>query len=349
MVGIEAMPRYFLDIPENSAPVPWDPHSGPRPERADTRYFGVVFREMERSLHDPEIDVHLTWDPDRLPGYGNRVVAVLLGDEVGRIPRYVGRVRAVFKCYGTRPTLGTGPLRARGLTGLVNGAQYAVRWMRWLPGGAAHARLLLSRKLRGRPAPPAVGVIPLGTFNLLDLPLVPIDERPTHLFFAGSVEHRASLRHRLGSPKTRARSEMLAAVERLGRRRPDLRIDVRLMPGFDASAAAPGVDYSQALMNARICLAPRGTSVETFRVFEGLRSGCVVVGERLPPHWFYRGGPVIQLDRWSRLEDELGPLLDDPAELRRRHVRALAWWRDHCSEAAVGRFLAEHLNATVGI
>jgi hypothetical protein len=346
MVEIEAMAQYFLDLPESSTPVSWDPHAGPRPERADTRYFGAVFREMEKRLHDPDIEVHLTWDVDHLPAYGSCVVAVVLGDEVGRIPRYAGRVRAVFKCYGTRPTLGTGPLRDRSLTGVLNLAQYAVRWVRWLPCGAAHARLLLSRRLRGRPDPAAVPVIPLGTFNLLDLPLIPIAERPTDVFFAGSVEHQPSLRHRLGSPKTRARREMVAALERLGRRRPGLRVDLRLTPGFDASAAGPPADYSRALMNARICLAPRGTSVETFRVFEGLRFGCVVVGERLPSHWFYRGGPVIQLDRWNELERALGPLLDDPAELRRRHEQALAWWRDNCSEAAVGRFLAEHLNAT---
>ena len=48
-------------------------------------------------------------------------------------------------------------------------------------------------------------------------------------------------------------------------------------------------------MDARVCLAPRGASVETFRVLEGLRAGCVVVGERLPGHWFYDGAPVIQL------------------------------------------------------
>jgi hypothetical protein len=349
MVELEPMPQYFLDLPEDSAPQSWDPHAGPRPERADTRYFAAVFREMESRLRDPDIDVHLTWDADRLPGYGNRVVAVVLGDEVGRIPRYVGRVRAVFKCYGTRPRLGGGSLRDHSLTGLVDIAQFGVRWMRWLPGGAAYARLLATRRLRRRPAPPAVPVIPLGTFNLLDLPIVPIEERPTDIFFAGSVEHQPSLRHRLGSPKTRARSQMLAAVERLGQRRPGVRVDVRVTPGFDASAAAAPADYSQALMNSRICLAPRGTSTETFRVFEGLRFGCVVISERLPPHWFYRGGPVIQLDRWGDLEDALGAMLDDPEELRRRHSRALAWWHEKCSEAAVGRYLAEHLNAATGI
>ena len=339
------MPRYFLDLPEEDAPLPWDPLAGPRPERADTRYFGGVFREMEPVLRDREIDVYLTWDTERLPAYGDGVVAVVLGDEVGRIPRYLGRVRAVFKCYGTRPVLGTSAVPNASLTGLLELAQYTVRCLRWLPGGAAHARRQLGRRLRGRPLLPPVAVIPLGTYNQLDLPLVPIESRPTDIFFAGSVEHEHSLRHRLGSPKTRARREMLAAVERLGSRRPDLRADLRVTAGFSESESTPPADYSEALMNARVCLAPRGTSVETFRVFEGLRCGCVVVGERLPRHWFYDGSPVLQLDRWSDLEEELLPVLDDPEELGRLHARSLAWWRDRCSERAVGRFLAERLNA----
>jgi hypothetical protein len=299
---------------------------------------------MEPLLSEPELDVYLTWDWERLPAYGDRVVAVLLGDEVGRIPRYAGRVRAVFKCYGTHPVLGVGPVRDPSFTGLANLAQYTVRWLRWLPSGMAHARLL-ARGRAGGWARPAVTTIPLGTYNQLDLPVVPIEERSTDLFFAGSVEHKASLRHRLG-PKTLTRRDMLAAVQRLAAQRPGLRLDLRLTPDFGTSAAAAPGDLSRGLMNSKVCLAPRGTSVETFRLFEGLRAGCVVVGGRLPPHPFYAKAPVIQLDRWSELDRALLGVLDQPAELRRLHAAALAWWRDRCSEEAVGRFLAERLNGT---
>ncbi len=47
------MPRYFLDLPEEPAPIPWDVHAGPRPERADTRYFGAAFAAMERGCATP--------------------------------------------------------------------------------------------------------------------------------------------------------------------------------------------------------------------------------------------------------------------------------------------------------
>ena len=79
-------------------------------------------------------------------------------------------------------------------------------------------------------------------------------------------------------------------------------------------------------------------------MLEGLQAGCLVVAERLPRHPFYRGAPVLQIGRWSQLERRLGPLLDDPAELRRRHVQALDWWDSRGSEIAVGRFIAARLN-----
>jgi hypothetical protein len=332
------VPRYFLDLPEDAAPRRWDPHAGPRPERADTRYFGATFVAMERALRDGDIDVVLTWDVRRLPLEGDRVVAVVLGDEAGTIPRYAGRVRAVFKAYGTRPALGAGPLRDRSLTGLADLAQYGVRWLRWLPGGAAHA----GRRLRREPAGHVV-TIPLGTFNQLELPVVGMGERGTDIVFAGSVERGGSLRHRL-APKTRARREMLEAAGELARRRPALRLDLRLTEGFGASEASSPPAYSRALMDARVCLAPRGTSVETFRVLEGLRAGCLVVAERLPPHPFYAGAPLLQLDRWRELPERLEPILDDDAELDRRHHAARRWWRERCSEEAVGRMMAEQLN-----
>jgi hypothetical protein len=324
------MPRYFLDLPEESAPIPWDVHAGPRPERADTRYFGAAFVEMERRLRDPDVDVHLTWDTERLPDYGPHVVAVVLGDEGGRIPRYVDCVRAVFKSYGARPQPGTRLRGASPATAALELAQRGVHWLRWLPGALRHPR-------------PEVTLIPVGTYNQVELPVVPIGERGTDLFFAGSVEHDGGMRYRLASPKARSRREMLAAVEEIRRRRPGLRADIRLTGGFTASEdAADG--YSQALMDARVCLAPRGNSAETFRVLEGLRAGCVVVSERLPPFWFYEGGPMLQIDSWSQLGEVVTPLLDDPAELARLHAASLDWWRDRCSEAALGRVMAERLN-----
>jgi hypothetical protein len=299
---------------------------------------------MEPALLDGDLDVYLTWDVERLPAYGDRVVAVVLGDEGARIPRYAGRVRAVFKAYGVRPQL---PGRLRDASPAVAAPQvlqHLVRWGRWLPGGLAHARERLGRRPSGGRRPATILTIPLGTFNQVELPVTPMRERTVDLAFAGSVEHTTSLRDRLASAKGQARREMLAAARELAVRS-DLTLDLRLTSSFKASEATPAVEYSESLVGARVCLAPRGTSSETFRVLEGLRAGCVVVAERLPPRPFYDGSPVVQLDRWRQLAGVVEPLLADHAELDRLQRAGLRWWRERCSEPAVGAALARHLNA----
>lgn len=329
------MPRYFLHLPEAAAPLEFDPDQPP-PERHDTRYWSAVFRAMEPHLSDPDLDVYLTFDCRSLPRYGERVVAIVLGDEIGQIPRYVDRVAAVFKCYGTRPWAGAA-LRPT-LTDAAAAALAGSRWIRWLPGAAAFAATSVRRAAGGQPVRRLPTAIPLGTFNQLEVDWQPPARRPIDIFFAGSVEHRDV------SPKTRARHEMLASVRRLMADRPQLRVDIRLTADFAASEHASAQEYSQALMSSRICLAPRGTSVETFRLLEGLRCGCVVVCDRLPPRWFYAGGPFVQLARWSALGRALAPFLDAPNALARAHEESLQWWHERCSPNAVGRFLAQRLN-----
>jgi len=171
---------------------------------------------MEPALLDGDLDVYLTWDVERLPAYGERVVAVVLGDEGARIPRYTDRVRAVFKAYGVRPEL-AGRLRdASPAVAAPQLLQLLVRWGRWLPPGLAHARVRLARRLGGGRQPARILTIPVGTFNQVELPVPPMRDRRVDLAFAGSVEHAASLRHRLASAKGQARRE--ARRDRLSHR-----------------------------------------------------------------------------------------------------------------------------------
>lgn len=101
-------------------------------------------------------------------------------------------------------------------------------------------------------------------------------------------------------------------------------------------------------MDAKVCLAPRGGSVETYRYFEALRYGCVVITEPLPPTWFYRGSPAVVVKRWRQLPAVLASLLDDPAGLAQRHRASLAWWRDRCSEDALAAYLTDELRQGPG-
>jgi hypothetical protein len=334
--------RYFICLGQGSPPIPWELSDTSAPVRFDCVYFGRVFQAMETRLHSGGFTVYLTWDVRELPQYGEKVVAVVLGDEDSRVPRYADAVGAVFKCYGARPFVGGNPLRERSRLSALVLIQGCRRLLRHLPDDVWVAR----RRLAGGRLRP-VDHIPLGYYNQLDLPTVDFDARATSLFFAGSLEQRCrsrlSPRRYLSMPKPVARQEMLEAVRLFERRRPDVPIKLRLTPTFDATSRADAEPYSRDLMNAKICLAPRGANVETFRFFEALRSGCVVITERLPSTRFYDGSPAVTIQRWRDLPDVLERLLDDKDALRERHELSLAWWRDRCSEAAVGTFMADRL------
>ena len=338
--------RYFICLGGDTPAIPWHLEEEAQLVRFDCVYFGRVFRAMERHLDTAaRLTVYLTWDLRELPSYGDDVVAVVLGDEDSRIPEYSDRVRAVFKCYGTRPFMGSNPLRDRTWLSVLVLLQGVRRHVRHLPDDARAVR----RRLGGRRIPPVVH-IPLGYYNQLDLPMTPFRERATSVFFAGSIERRVrsrlSPRHWIRMPKPVAREQMLDGLAAFRQRHPSEPVRVRLTPTFSAAKREDAELYSRELMDSRICLVPRGAAAETFRFFEALRYGCVVVCERQPATPFYAGSPAVVIDRWSELPDVLERLLDDPAGLVARHERSLEWWRERCSEAAVGALLAARIDAS---
>jgi hypothetical protein len=345
--------RYLIHLGYADAPKPWalfedDPDA--------PSYVRGVLREMERRLGPRGLTVYVTWKLDAVPTTGDRVVAVVLGDEWARVPLYAADVLATFKCYGTRPALGRLPPDP-GLA-LMLLAKHARTWAHGREGRRRYARATRERRARGEAVPP-VYPIPLGYGNQLDLPVRPLAERATDLFFAGSVAHGEypwyAPQRWLRSPKELARARMLAALETLRARRPEWRVRTTTTASFalnalhygtpDAATVLGGDAYSHALMDTRLCLAPRGTSAETFRYFEGLRYGCVVLAEPQPPRPFYADAPVVEVTDWRRLEAVAAGLLADPARMERLHRAALAWWRTRCSEEAVGAEMAERVEA----
>ncbi|MBI5103612.1 MAG: hypothetical protein HZB46_01230 [Solirubrobacterales bacterium] len=297
-----------------------------------------------------DLTYFLSWDDERLPRYGADVVAILAVSDDARTPAWSHRVRATFKAGGVVPEpvhagLRDGPLRAAG-TAYLEGRVVARHLRGVLPR--------LAYRARHRGAPPVVAV-PLGYLNQVEVPLRPIAERRWAITWAGSVRHWegwwGAFTERLGSPKVVARREMLAALDRLAERRPDLPVLRRTLPSFTNLSPITGHHdpgetqaYSRLVADTRILLAPRGTNAETFRMYEGMRAGCVVVTDALPRRPYLRGAPVVVVDRWDRLDEHVLPLLDDPARLAALGDAALAFWRRRLAEDVVGRGMAAILN-----
>lgn len=307
----------------------------------DCVYFGRALGPVRERLGLPQRTFYLTWDLHELPEYGPHVIAIVLGDEDARVPAYAGSVGAVFKCYGSRPFVGRVPVFPPSRGTLLVALQGLRRWARHVPDG-------LRRRGGDRRAARAIHPIPLGYYNQLDLPLSDFSSRETSVYFAGSLVRSQrppwSPRRWLGQPAPVVRQEMVDALQVFARRHPHHRVNMRLTPSFASHRRSDAATYSAALMDAKICLAPRGGSVETYRYFEALRYGCVVITEPLPETWFYSGSPAVVVRRWRQLPDVLAALLEDSRGLVQRHQASLDWWRDTCGEDALGRYLINELS-----
>jgi hypothetical protein len=68
-------------------------------------------------------------------------------------------------------------------------------------------------------------------------------------------------------------------------------------------------DYNFILRNTKVALVPRGwVNTETFRLYEAMKWGCVVISEELPQREYYKNIPIIQVKNWRdglRIANEL--------------------------------------------
>jgi hypothetical protein len=313
---------------------------------SDPGYLGDVLAALDRRLKVHGLTFYVTYDLDRLPSYGADVVAIVTHDEEARVPRYSHRVAATFKTYGTGPTLIARPFREPPALTLLASLVWSRSLLRGAAGRASRAFYGVVAALRGRRLPP-LEPIPLGWYRRPDLPARPAVERPVGISFMGSVGAQAGrkgLVARLPTPKSRARRELLRRLAVLDS---GITRDVATTQDFLASKSARAGDYWRRLAASQVCLAPRGNAAESYRVFEAARAGCVVVCERLPRHWFYRGAPFVELTGWRDLDTVLTRLISDERELAARQRRTLDWWYDRCDPEAVAQFMADVLERAI--
>ncbi len=107
----------------------------------------------------------------------------------------------------------------------------------------------------------------------------------------------------------------------------------------------PGDKYAEILTSSRVALCPSGYyTPETFRHFEAMRAGAIVVSEPLPELDFYVGSPIVVIRDWRSARRTIQNLLADPDALAERQQRTLDWWERHCSEHAVAIRMASAIS-----
>ena len=318
---------------------------------AEFRYTYDVLEQALPSIKAEGLRFYFTKEAYALPDYGRKVVAVLLQEERCKVPVYGRQVRAVIRNLLTHPFLGYRPLRA-----LASGPTKleAVLTFEFLRDcyTSARARYALAHPPASFPAPvrrdPRTIRLPLGYHSQQEVPQVPMAERTLDLFFAGQVRYDippGSYQHWTSTSKCEARMQLWAVLQKL-RGEDKWVMDLGdLRAEQSQSERQVFSSYSEKMMQSRICVAPRGSMADTYRAFEGLRAGCLVVANPLPRDEFlYPKAPLLIVDHWREIGGILKRYARDVDALEQWRAKSLAWWRDHLRPEVLAVSLARQLN-----
>jgi hypothetical protein len=98
-------------------------------------------------------------------------------------------------------------------------------------------------------------------------------------------------------------------------------------------------EYCAVLNNARISLClPGNYSPETFRFYESMKLGCIVVSARMPDNGLYQSHPGFQVDDFDDVDKVaavLESILEAPEQFDKLQQRSLDTWESQYSAAAV--------------
>ncbi|MDP6644327.1 MAG: hypothetical protein QGF16_09650 [Rhodospirillales bacterium] len=178
-------------------------------------------------------------------------------------------------------------------------------------------------------APDNLRVFPLGcNKDVPDLPAPVILERPIDVFFIGRPEFR---------------DDFFDAADQAFGGDSDLRVEISRAPEFRKGLTPD--DYAKTLAASKIALSPRGVSHETFRTYEAMRAGCIVIAQRQIPCWYTAGWPVIEVDDWQDIGELIRGQLADPAAMRAQSDAARNWWTEKCSPPAVADYVIGEIAA----
>lgn len=282
----------------------------------------------------------ITGNLKELPEYGDNIIAVLMWDEWCRPPLYAHKVGYVLSTYGFR----FNNYLSKPIFSVYNAIKaFKTVWIQ-------HNRLRFLSNFRIKtaflPKKKRLLAIPLGYYRHEKVAYKNFDERAIDVHFAGSI-YASSEKYKnpiakffkalITSPRNFARGKLVESLSQIQKAYPSVNITHHCFKGFGEGLSRKA--YSEELMNTKICLAPRGSSLETYRLFEAMRSGCVVIADRQPKKWCYENLPVVFIDDWSDLESTLLTLQNDPKRLFDLHQKTLNWW----SEIAAPQAAAQHV------
>ncbi len=338
--------RYFMtsDYSGGRGTVELPPPPWTKSLHAEMRYPYDVLEQALPLVRARGLQFYFTKNAYSLPEYGSRVVSMLLQEERCKVPVYGRYVRATIRNLMSKPFLGW---RAHWPLSSVE----AVLTFEYLRDSYTHARSVSARQFPPRAwgAPlrsrPLTLRIPLGYHSQVEVPYVPMRDRQLDLFFAGEVRHpvaRSDYRYWTSTSKFEVRGQLWRELQRL---KGEWRIDQGAIASGDNSTNRQAfASYSEKMMNTRICVAPRGSLPDTFRHFEGMRAGCLIISNPVPVEPYLYRAPMLVIDHWRELGGILRKYGRNEDFLAEMGAKANAWWRTRLEPEIIGHQIAAALN-----
>ncbi len=178
---------------------------------------------------------------------------------------------------------------------------------------------------------------PLGYNNKhKKLPYKPIKSRPIDVFFAGHIASVNRLHY------------MRWVIEYFQELKPEERPNYEFAISKGFNLGLDGKEYSQKLHDAKIVICPAGNvSMETFRHYEAMRSGAVVVSPKLPQTKIYKDAAICQVDKWEyQVGDTIMDLLSDVDMLQLVQDRQQQTYNNRFTVKSVAKYINELLPDT---
>lgn len=109
-----------------------------------------------------------------------------------------------------------------------------------------------------------------------------------------------------------------------------------------------GIDkkqYSEIVNNTKIMFVPTGSaSMESFRFFEAMMCGCIVICIDMPKVDFYNVASMIKIKQWSNLEAIVYDILSKKEEIEYMSLQAKSWYDFYCSPRGLANYMKRKIN-----
>jgi hypothetical protein len=311
---------------------------------AEMRYPYDVLEQALPLVNARGLHFHFTKNAYRLPEYGQHVVSMLLQEERCKVPVYGRYIRATIRNLMSKPYLGWRPHWRLSSVEAVLTFEYTRDWYTHLKSrwARAHPPADWGPPIRKEPLTLR---IPLGYHSQVEVPYIPIQDRTLDMFFAGEVRHpvaKSDYKYWTSTSKFEVRGQLWRELTKL---KGEWNIDLGAIASVDNKRNALAFNtFSEKMMNTRICLAPRGTLPDTFRHFEGMRAGCLIVSNPVPVEPYLYGAPMLLIDHWCEIGGILKKYGRNNDFIQEMGDKANAWWKTRLTPEIIGRYIASELN-----